>query len=309
MPGLRPWRGLAALAAAAAVLLLAAPAPAPAQEAAGVEVLTGTLRRIRESGTITLGFREGSVPFSFRDARGEPIGYSVDLCRAIAEDAAAELGLARLALAWRAVTPETRIAAVAEGEVDLECGSTTGTAGRRRQVGFSPVIYVAGTRLLVPRDSPVRSLRDLAGRRVVVTAGTTNEAVLRELAERQRLDIRLLTRPEHAQSYAALVAGEAEALASDDVLLFGWIAATPGGDGYRVTGETLSQEPYGLMLRRDDPAFAALVERSFARLAQERRLSELYRRWFLRRLPNGQRMDLPMSAELREVFRMLGEPD
>lgn len=306
-PWLRPWprRWPAALLAAALLL----PGPAPAQEAAGIEALAGTLRRIRAEGTIRLGYREGSLPFSFQDTVGQPIGYSIDLCREVAEDVAAELGLATLATAWRVVTPETRIPAVVQGEIDLECGTTTGTAERRSQVAFSPVIFIAGTRLLVPQDSPVRSLRDLAGRSLVVTAGTTNEAAVRGLAERQRLDIRIVTAPEHARSFALLQAKEADAFAGDDVLLAGWTAAAPGGAGFRLAGDYLSYEPYGLMYRRDDPALAALVERSFGRMARERRLAQLHERWFRRRLPTGQAMNLPISPQLQQVFRMLGEPD
>jgi ABC-type amino acid transport substrate-binding protein len=290
-------------------ILLAAALPAMAQEAAGIAALTGTLRKVQASGTIALGYRESSLPFAFLDAARQPAGYSIDLCREVVEDIAAELNRASIPIAWRAVTPETRLGAVSDGTVDLECGSTTATAERRRQVAFSPIIFVAGTRLLVRQDSPVRSLRDLAGQAVAVTAGTTNEAAVRALSERQGLGLRFVVSPDHAQSYARLAAGEAAAFASDDVLLQGWIAATEGGRAWRVTGDFLSYEPYGLVYRRDDPAFTALVERSFARMATEGRWRAIYTRWFLRRLPNGQRLDLPMSRQLEEVIRMSGEPE
>ncbi len=290
-----------------AVLLLAA--PAAAQEAPPLGPLTGTLRKVREAGAIALGHREASVPFSFLDARGQPIGYSVDLCREIVDAVAEELGFAQLAITWRAVTPESRIRAVVDGEIDLECGSTTSTAERQRQVAFSPVFFLAGTKLLVPRDSPVRSLRDLAGRTVVATAGTTNEAAIRTLSERQNLGIRLITEPDHAASFAKLAGGGAGAFASDDVLLHGLIATAPGGGGFRVAGPLLSYEPYALMFRRADPAFAALVGRTFERLAQERVLGEIYNRWFTRRLPTGELLGLPMGPQLTELFRMLGAPD
>ena len=288
-------------------LLLAA--PAAAQDAPPLGPLTGTLRKVREAGVIVLGHREASLPFSFLDSRGQPIGYSIDLCREIVDAVAEELGFAQLAITWRAVTPESRIRAVVDGEIDMECGSTTSTAERQRQVAFSPVFFLAGTKLLVPRDSPVRSLRDLAGRTVVATAGTTNEAAIRSLSERQNLGIRLVTEPDHAASFAKLAGGGAEAFASDDVLLYGFIAAAPSGSGFRVAGDYLSYDPYGLMYRRDDPAFAAVVERTFARMAETRRLRDLYTRWFLRRLPNGQRLNLPMSPQLDNIFRTLGEPE
>ena len=171
------------------------------------------------------------------------------------------------------------------------------------------MFFLAGTKLLVPRDSPVRSLRDLAGRTVVATAGTTNEAAIRTLSERQNLGIRLVTEPDHAASFAKLAGGGADAFASDDVLLYGFIASAPGGSSYRVAGDYLSYDPYGLMYRRDDPPFAAVVERSFARMAETRHLRNLYTRWFLRRLPNGQRLDIPMSPQLENILRALGEPE
>ena len=270
---------------------------------------SGTLKKIRDSGSITIGHRDASVPFSYYDDKQQPIGYSIDLCREIVDAVAEELGFAQLAITWRAVTPESRIRAVVEGEIDLECGSTTSTAERQRQVAFSPVFFLAGTKLLVPRDSPVRSLRDLAGRTVVATAGTTNEAAIRTLSERQNLGIRLVTEPDHAASFAKLAGGGADAFASDDVLLHGLIARAPGGDGFRVAGPLLSYEPYALMFRRGDPAFAALVGRTFERLARERALGEIYGRWFSRRLPTGELLGLPMSPQLTELFRMLGAPD
>lgn len=290
----------------AAVVLAA---PAAAQEAPSVGPLAGTLRKVREAGAIVLGHRDASVPFSFLDSQGQPIGYSVDLCRDIVDAVAEEVGFAQLKVTWRAVTPETRIGAVAGGEVDLECGSTTSTAERQKQVAFSPVFFLAGTKLLVPRESPARSLRDLAGRTVVATAGTTNEAAIRTLSDRQGLDVRLVTEPDHAASYARLAGGGADAFASDDVLLYGFIATAAGGERFRVAGDYLSYDPYGLMYRRDDPAFAAVVERTFARLAESRRFRGLYTKWFQRRLPTGQRLDLPMSPQLENILRTLGQPE
>lgn len=293
----------------AAVLVAAAPLPAAAQgEPAAPAAMTGTLRKIQEAGSVAVGHREASLPFSFLDARGQPVGYSIDLCREIVDAVAEELGFARLPIAWRPVTPESRIAAVVSGQVDLECGSTTNTPERARQVAFSPVFFVTGTKIMVRHDSPARALRDLAGRTVVASAGTTNEASVRTLSERGNLGIRVVTATDHAASFARLAEGRADAFASDDVLLHGFIATAPGGSGFRVTGEFLSYDPYGIMFRKDDAPFAAVVERAFARMAETRRLRELYTRWFLRRLPNGQRLDVPLSPELEAVFRALGEP-
>lgn len=283
-------------------------APAPAQDAKDVGALTGTLKTVRDSATIRLGYRESSLPFSYLNPLRQPIGYSIDLCLAVVDAVRAELGR-EIVADWRPVTPETRIPDLLAGRIDLECGSTTSNAERARQVAFSPVIFVAGTRLLVRRDSAVRGLSDLAGRIVVVTAGTTNAEALRDLAARQRLSLTLVTAPDHAQSFARLAAGEADAFATDDVLLYGLIATMPGGDGFRVAGPLLSYEPYGLMFRRDDPAFAALVGRTFERLARERELGEIYARWFTGRLPTGERLNLPLGPQLQELFRLLGAPD
>jgi glutamate/aspartate transport system substrate-binding protein len=161
----------------------------------------------------------------------------------------------------------------------------------------------------VPKSSSIRSYRDLAGRTVVVTAGTTNEAALRTVAQKQKLGISIISGADHAQSLDALASGKADAFATDDVLLYGFIATNEKARDMMVVGEYLSYDPYGLAYRRDDPAFAALVERTFTRIAGERRLAELYNKWFLRRLPTGETLNLPMSPQLAEIFRMLGEPE
>jgi glutamate/aspartate transport system substrate-binding protein len=162
---------------------------------------------------------------------------------------------------------------------------------------------------MVPKSSAIRSYRDLAGKTAVVTAGTTNEAALRTLSDKQKLDINFITAPDHAQSMDMLVAGKADAFATDDVLLYGFIATAKTAQDMKVVGDYLSYDPYGLVYRRDDPGFAAVVERAFARMAGERRLAELYNKWFLRRLPTGETLNLPISPQLEEIFRMLGQPE
>jgi glutamate/aspartate transport system substrate-binding protein len=293
--------------AAACMLVLAT--PANAQEAADVAALSGTLRKVKDTGTITLGYRESSLPFSYLNRRQQPIGYSIDLCREIVEDVSTELDGIDLKVAFTPVTPTNRLRKVAAGEIDLECGSTTGNVQRRKEVAFSPIFFIAGTKLMVPKSSPVRSYRDLAGKTTVVTAGTTNEAALRTLSDKQKLGIIIVTAPDHAQSLETLASGKADAFASDDVLLYGFIATTRSASDMKVVGEYLSYDPYGLVYRRDDPAFAAVVERAFTRMAAERRLAELYNKWFLRRLPTGETLNLPIGPQLDEVFRMLGQPE
>jgi glutamate/aspartate transport system substrate-binding protein len=288
-----------------ALVLLALAGPAFAQE----DTLTGTLKKVHDSNSIVLGYRESSFPFSYITPGGTPLGYSIDLCREIADDTAAELGLPALNVVLKPVTAENRIAKLIAGDIDLECGSTTNNAERQKQVAFSPVIFIAGTKLLVPRSSPIGSFRDLEGRTVVVTQGTTNQAALASLAERRHMNVTFITAPEHAASFALLEAGKADAFATDDVLLYGLIATAKNGADYRVTGEFLSYEPYGLMFRRDDPAFATIVQGTFTRLATSGALRDYYRRWFTKRLPTGENLNIPMSAELTEVFRLLGQDE
>jgi glutamate/aspartate transport system substrate-binding protein len=282
---------------------------AGAQEAPGIGVLSGTLKKIRTTGTVTLGYRESSLPFSYLNKRQQPIGYSIDLCREVVEEAATELDGMEIKIAFAPVTSANRFDKVKSGEIDLECGSTTNNVQRQKEVAFSPIFYVAGTKLMVPQTSTVRTYRDLAGKSVVVTAGTTNEVALRSLSDKQKVGIMIVTARDHAESLAALVSGKVDAFATDDVLLYGFIATTKSAADMKVVGEFLSYDPYGLMFRRDDPAFAAVVERAFARMASERRLAELYNKWFLRRLPTGETMNLPISPQLEEIFRVLGQPE
>jgi len=284
------------------------PLAAGAQEPE-VAPLSGTLKKIKSTGTITLGYRESSLPFSYLNRRQQPIGYSMDLCREVVEEAAVELDGMEIKTALLPVTPGDRLEKVKSGEIDLECGSTTNNVQRQKEVAFSPIFFVAGTKLMVPKSSAIRSYRDLAGKTAVVTAGTTNEAALRTLSDKQKLDIRIITARDHMQSLQMLVDGQAAAFATDDVLLYGFIATNNAASNLMVVGEYLSYDPYGLVFRREDPAFAAVVERAFTRMASERRLVELYNKWFLRRLPTGETLNLPMSAQLEEIFRILGQPE
>jgi glutamate/aspartate transport system substrate-binding protein len=279
------------------------------QQQGTVGQLTGTLKTVRDTATIRLGFRESSLPFSYYNKIRQPIGYSIDLCREVVEDVATELGGIDIKIAFVPVTAANRLDKVKSGEVDLECGSTTPNLQRQKEVAFSPVFFVAGTKLMVPKSSSVRSYRDLAGKTVVVTAGTTNEAALRALSDKQKLAIRIVDAPDHAQSMAMLASNSADAFATDDVLLYGFIAADPKASDMKVVGEFLSYDPYGLVLRKDDPQFASLVERTFQRIAAERRLAELYNKWFLRRLPTDETLNLPISPQLEELFRVMGQPD
>ena len=297
------WR-----AASCCMFALFAVAPVSARDAAGpAGRLAGTLEKIKASGGVVLGYRADSAPFSSLDPQGRPAGYSLDLCTALVDDIADELGVESLHIRLRPVTAENRIAMVVSGEVDIECGSTTGNAVRRRQVAFSPTIFVTGTKLLVRRGGKVRSLADLRGRSVAVTRGTTNAQVMQQLSQRRGLGLKLLAGADHAETFGLLAAGRADAVASDEVLLYGLLARTPGRS-LRVVGDFLSYEPYGLMLRAGDEAFARTIDSGFRRLAMSRELARIYDKWFLKRTPAGPSLRLPMSPQLEQLFRMLGLP-
>ncbi|MPW22985.1 transporter substrate-binding domain-containing protein [Paraburkholderia sp. CNPSo 3157] len=267
--------------------------------------LTGTLAKVRNTGTIALGYREASVPFSYLSARREPIGYSIELCKSLVS--AIEDAINRsVTIQWVPVTPETRIDLVVSGRVDLECGSTTSNLERQKRVAFSPVIFVAGTKVMVKKGSPISSFRDLAGRKVAVTAGTTNENVMRVLDQKFKLGIKLQLVPDHAQGFAQVAGGEADAFATDDVLLYGLIAESAGkGSEYQVVGDYLSYDPYGIMFRKDDPELAQVVKDAFQELAADGEIERQYKRWFLRRLPSGTSLNLPMSQQLESIIQTM----
>ena len=287
-----------------ATLLLALAGSTVAMAQTAPAILTGTLAKVREAGAITLGHRESSIPFSYLSARGEPIGYSIDLCRLLVDAISEEVGRT-LVIRWKPVTAESRIAAVASGQVDLECGSTTNNLERQKQVSFSPTLFVSGTKLLVKQGSPIRSFRDLGGKRVVVTAGTTNEKTMRELAAKFKLDMSLRVAADHAASYALLTSGQVDAFALDDVLLYGLLAQNKALGDYVVTGDFLSYDPYGIMFRKGDTALARLVNDTFHQLAEDREIERRYERWFLRKLPSGVSLDLPMSPQLDTLIQTM----
>jgi glutamate/aspartate transport system substrate-binding protein len=272
--------------------------------------LTGTLKKANISGTVTIGYRESSLPFSFLNQLKQPIGYAIDLCQEIVDDMAHELSRDELKIEYKPVTSATRFDAVTSGAVDLECGSTTDNIERRKVVGFSPTYYVSATKLLVRRDAPIRSYRDLRGKKVAVTAGTTNADAIHRVFEQLKIQAEIVTGRDHAESLGLVKQGKADALALDDVLLYGLIAAEgPKGSDYTVLPENLSYEPYGIMFRKDDPALSALVQKTFARLAEARELRWLYDKWFLKRLPTGERLNIPMSEELAHMFQVMGMSD
>jgi glutamate/aspartate transport system substrate-binding protein len=297
------------IAVVAAVCALLAGAPAIAQGAGSsiVAYSSGTLKRIDETSIVRLGYRENSPPFAFLDAKRKPIGYSLDICELVLDEIAREVGK-DLAVEYRAVTPENRFELVTSGAIDLECGSTTNTAERRKIVAFSPTMFVTGTKLLVRRGSGIRSLRDLDRKTIVLTRGTVHETAVPRLVERQKLAVKFVFGADHNESFQMLAAGKADAFANDDVQLYGMLAETRSGSDFRVVGEFLTYADYALTMRKDDPEFAEVVERAFHNLAGSREIVAIYERWFLKPLPSGVRLNLPMSPHLEEIFRVQGLP-
>ena len=295
-------------AALAAVVLAFAAAPAMAQE------LTGTLKKIKDSGTITIGFRETSIPFSYLDEKQQPIGYSMDICAAIVEEVKKELQLPQLNVKYNPVTPQTRIPLMANGTIDLECGSTTNTLTRQKQVSFAPTTFITGTKLLVKKSARVKNYRDLKGKTVVVTQGTTNERVIKALSDKESLGIRFLNAKDHAESFLAVESGRAVAFAMDDILLYGLVAKSKAPRDFEVVGDFLSYDPYGIMFRTNDDAFGVVARRAVARFFGEPGvcngpIKATYRKWFVDKLPSGETLNLPMSPQLEAVCRTNALPD
>jgi len=292
-----------------ACCLALAGTPARAQSDEPPVELSGTLAKARASGAVTIAYRESSIPFSYLSPRGEPIGYSIELCRKLVDSMSEAVGR-ELQVRFVPVTSGTRIDAIVSGRADLECGSTTSNLERARRVGFSPTIFVSGTKLMVKRGSPVKSFRDLRGRSVVVTAGTTNEDTLRQLAKKFNVDYRIVVARDHAESFAELEAGRVDAFATDDVLLYGLIASHGVRGKYDVVGEFLSYDPYSIMYRKGDAQLEQLVKDTFRDLADDGEVERQYKRWFLQRLPSGASLNLPMSAQLETLIRaMAAKPE
>lgn len=280
--------------------------PAASAQTAG-EGLSPTLANIKQAHVVRLGYRESSPPFSFLDQANRPIGYSLELCEAIVEEIGVEVDDTNLRIEYVKVTSDDRIPAVTENKIDLECGSTTANAERAKLVAFSPLIFVAGTKLMVPRSSKLSAPADLKGKSVVVTKGTTNEQAMHNIDKKFALGLSIMTSPDHEQSYQMLVDGKADAFATDDILLYGLIARHKSQDKFKVTGDYLSYDPYGIMFRKGEPQFKAVVERAFRKLGSNRDLIPLYNKWFVSRLPTGERLGVSISPQLEEAFKVLDD--
>jgi glutamate/aspartate transport system substrate-binding protein len=292
---------------AASLLLAGALLTTAASAQTSAEGLSPTLANIKKTHVVRLGYRESSPPFSFMDPSNRPIGYSLELCEAIVEEIGIEVDDANLRIEYVKVTSDDRIPAVVQNKIDLECGSTTANAERGKQVAFSPLMFVAGTKLMVPKASTISAPKDLQGKTVVVTKGTTNEQAMHTLDKKSALGLNIVASPDHEQSYQTLVDGKADAFATDDILLYGLIARHKAQDKYKVVGDYLSYDPYGIMFRKGEPQLTAVVERAFRKLGSNRDLIPLYNKWFVARLPTGEKLNVAISPQLEEAFKVLDD--
>jgi glutamate/aspartate transport system substrate-binding protein len=294
---------------AGGLLLAACLLTTAASAQTGGEGLSPTLANIKKTHVVRLGYRESSPPFSFLDQANRPIGYSLELCEAIVDEIGVEVDDADLKIEYVKVTSDDRIPAVVQNKIDLECGSTTANAERARQVAFSPLMFVAGTKLMVPKASGISGAADLKGKTVVVTKGTTNEQAMHAVDKKLALGLNIVVGADHEQSYQMLADGKADAFATDDILLYGLIARHKAQDKFRVTGDYLSYDPYGIMFRKGEPELASVVERTFHKLGSNRDLIPLYNKWFVSRLPTGEKLNVEISPQLEEAFKVLNDTE
>jgi glutamate/aspartate transport system substrate-binding protein len=285
--------GPAPTAAPSAVPAATAPAATPAPAAVKID----TLKRIRDTGTILIGVRESSVPFSFVDAQKQPQGYSVDLCLKVAEQIKNDLKMKNLEVKFVPVSSANRIPALLEGKIDLECGSTTNTRDRQKQVAFAYTTFVAGIKMLAMKSSNVNSVEDLRGKTIVVTTGTTSEKMMKQLNDERLLKLNIIESKDHNDSFKAIEDGKAVAFPMDDVLLYGLISKSKSPETFAVVGKYMSVEPYAIMMRKDEPQVERIVNRALVDLFQSGEIRKLYNKWFTTR-----DLTVPLNQYLKEAF-------
>ena len=281
---------------AIAVLSLAAQ-PTIAQE------LTGTLKKVKDSGSITIGHRESSVPFSYYDDKQQVVGYATDLCNKIADAVKKELKLDKLEVKLNPVTSATRIPLMANGTVDLECGSTTNNLERQQQVSFTITHFVTANRFVSKKAAKLNTVDDLKGKTITSTSGTTNIKQITELSGQKNLGLNILPAKDHAEAFLMVETGRAAAFVMDDILLYSFVAAARSPGDYTVSKDALSVEPYGIMLRREDPAFKKVVDAEMTRIYKSGEINAIYDKWFTKPIPpKGLNLNLPMSGALKKVM-------
>ena len=266
--------------------------------------LTGTLKKIKDTNTIALGHRESSIPFSYYDDKEQVIGYSQDLMMKVVDAVKADLKLPNLQVTLTPVTSQNRIPLVQNGTVDIACGSATNNLERQKQVAFSDTIFVIGTRLLTRNGSGIRDFSDLAGKNVVTTAGTTSERLLRKLNEDKKMGMNIISAKDHGESFLTLETGRAVAFMMDDALLAGQRANAKHPKDWVIVGTPMSNEAYGCMMRKDDPEFKALVDKTLAKVMTSGEAAKLYKKWFMSPVPpKGMNMNFPMSDDMKAAFK------
>jgi ABC-type amino acid transport substrate-binding protein len=263
-----------------------------------------TLDKVKASGSIAVAYRESSIPFSYLDDKAQPTGFGWEICQRIVDEVKKATGRADLKVTTQAVTSANRIPLLVNGTIDIECGSTTNNSDRAKQVSFATNYFYTGTRLLVKAGSPIKSVADLKGRKVVSTTGTTNFRVMRALNDERNLGFELIGAKDHAESQLVVQSGRADAFAMDDILLYGLAASSANPAEWAVVGESIQVEPYAIMLRKDDPTFKTLVDGTLARLMDSGEFERLYRKWFQSPIPpKGVNLNAPMPQELRDNIK------
>lgn len=264
------------------------------------------LKRIQDKKVVNVGHRETSIPFSYMDSNGKPVGYSIDICMKIVEEIRKELGNPDIAVRFVPVTGQTRIALMANGTIDLECGSTTNNLTRQKQVSYLPTTFITGTKIATRKDSGIKNVNDLNGKILGVSAGTTNEKVLKAYIEKNKLDTKVVELKDHSQGWLAMETGRIDAYGSDDVLLYGLISKSKSPNDYTVVGEYLSFDPYAIMVPRNDSTFQRLGTSVVAEQMRTGELANTYKKWFE---PGPTGINMPMSHTLGMAFEIQALPN
>ncbi|HJV84850.1 MAG TPA: transporter substrate-binding domain-containing protein [Noviherbaspirillum sp.] len=266
--------------------------------------LTGTLKKIKDTGAITVGYRESSVPFSYLDDKQQPIGYAMDLCMKIVDAAKAELKMPGLKVNLQPVTSSNRIPLLQNGTIDLECGSTTNSVARQQQVSFGPTYFVINVTAAVKKSSGINSLADLAGKTVSTTSGTTSVPLLKSYEKTKHAEVKEIYGKDHAESFLLMADDRAAAFVMDDILLAGQIANSRDPKAFKIIPESLRQEPYSMMVRKDDPQFKALVDKTIGGVMKSGEIEKIYFKWFQSPIPpKGININFPMTPAIREAFK------
>jgi glutamate/aspartate transport system substrate-binding protein len=264
----------------------------------------GTLKKIRDTGVIKIGHRDASIPFSYLDDDQKPIGYGVEICLKIVDAVKANLKLPNLKVEFVPVTSQTRIPILTGGNIDVECGSTTNSIERQKQVSFAPTYFMTGTKIVVKKSSGIKGYDDLKGKNVVFTQGTTNERAMKAYNDEKKLGINFIPAKDHAESFLAVETGRAVAFPMDDILLYSLVASAKTPGDYVVLGEFLSDDPYAIMLRKDDAEFKKLVDTTVSNLYKSGEINKIYSKWFQSKIPpKGINLNFPMSDGLKEAVK------